>query len=150
MNVSELSVRRGVTFAMVFLLIALAGLFSMTRLKIDLYPELTFPMVVTITTYEGASPEDIETLISRPIEQGLAAVEGVKSLRSTSRTGVSVVMTEFDWGADMDQAETDVRRGLDLVTPVLPTDADEPIVMAMDPSLQPVLVHSHSQVADML
>ena len=140
MNVSELSVRRGVTFAMVFLLIALAGLFSMTRLKIDLYPELTFPMVVTITTYEGASPEDIETLISRPIEQGLAAVEGVKSLRSTSRTGVSVVMTEFDWGADMDQAETDVRRGLDLVTPVLPTDADEPIVMAMDPSLQPVLM----------
>ncbi|MBR2979736.1 MAG: efflux RND transporter permease subunit [Myxococcaceae bacterium] len=140
MNISELSVRRGVAFAMVFLLVALAGLFSMTRLKIDLYPELTFPMVVTITTYEGASPEDIETLVSRPIEQGLAAVEGVQSLRSTSRTGVSVVMTEFDWGADMDQAETDVRRALDLVTPILPTDADAPIVIAMDPSLQPVLM----------
>lgn len=140
MSLSSLSVRRGVAFSMVFILIALAGVFSATRLKLDLYPELTFPMVVTITTYEGASPEDIETLISRPIEEGLSAVEGVKTLSSTSKTGTSVVMTEFDWGADMDQAETDVRRALDLVTPYLPTDADEPIVMAMDPSLQPVLM----------
>lgn len=140
MSLSSLSVRRGVAFSMAFILIALAGAFSATRLKLDLYPELTFPMVVTITTYEGASPEDIETLISRPIEEGLSAVEGVKTLRSTSKTGTSVVMTEFDWGADMDQAETDVRRALDLVTPYLPTDADAPIVMAMDPSLQPVLM----------
>lgn len=140
MSLSALSVRRGVAFSMAFILIALFGLFSATRLKLDLYPELTFPMVVTITTYEGASPEDIETLISRPIEEGLSAVEGVKTLRSTSKTGTSVVMTEFDWGADMDQAETDVRRALDLVTPYLPTDADAPIVMAMDPSLQPVLM----------
>ena len=91
MNLSRLSVKRGVAFAMVFLVVLGAGLYSLSRLKLDMYPDMDFPMVAVMTSYTGASPEDMETLVSRPIEEGLAAVEGVEKLSSSSKRGTSVV-----------------------------------------------------------
>ncbi|HQM12063.1 MAG TPA: efflux RND transporter permease subunit, partial [Polyangiaceae bacterium] len=138
MNLSDLAVRRGVTFTMVFLVIVGFGLFSLSRLQLDLYPDITLPSVVVITNYTGASPEDIETLVTRPIEGAVAAVKDVEEIRSTSKQGVSLVEVKFDWGKDMDQAETDVRRKLEMIEALLPQDADDSIVFAFDPSLQPV------------
>lgn len=138
MTLSGISVRRGVTFAMAYLIIFGFGLFSLSRLQLDLYPDISFPVVIVITNYTGASPEDIETLITRPIEGAVSSAKDAKEIRSTSKQGVSLVEVHFDWGKDMDFAETDVRRKLEMVTGFLPADADTPMVFAFDPSMQPV------------
>jgi len=140
MNLSSLSVRRGVTFAMVFAAIFGFGAYSLSRLQLDLHPEMTFPMVLILTSYSGASPRDVETLVTEPIEGAVAAAKGVESITSESKQGASVVTVEFDWDKDMDQAETDVRRKLEQIVDALPEDASEPLVFAMDPSMQPVVM----------
>lgn len=140
MNLSSLSVRRGVTFGMLYLLVVGFGLYSLARLNLDLFPDISFPSVIVITNYTGASPEDIETLVTRPLEGGVASVKNVKRVLSESKNGVSLVTAEFEWGHDMELAETHVRRALDLVKGQLPEDAQEPIVFAFDPSLQPVVM----------
>jgi HAE1 family hydrophobic/amphiphilic exporter-1 len=125
---------------MAFLIIVGFGLYSLSQLQLDLYPDVQFPTVVVLTNYSGASPEDIETLISRPIEGAVASAKDAEEIRSTSKQGVSLVEVKFDWGKDMDVAETDVRRRLELIKGFLPEDADEPVVFAFDPSLQPVVL----------
>jgi HAE1 family hydrophobic/amphiphilic exporter-1 len=140
MNISSLSVRRGVTFAMIYLVIVGFGLFSLSRLQLDLYPDVSFPTVVVLTEYTGASPEDIETLVTRPIESGVSSVKGAKEVRSTSKQGVSFVEVRFEWGEDMDQAETEVRRSLEMVEGFLPDDAQDSLVFAFDPSMQPIIM----------
>jgi HAE1 family hydrophobic/amphiphilic exporter-1 len=139
MNIPGLSVRRGVTFAMIYLIVVGFGLFSLSRLALDLYPDISFPTVVVLTQYTGASPEDIETLVTRPVESGVTSAKGVKEIHSTSKQGVSYVEVRFEWGEDMDQAETEVRRKLDLVKSQLPEDAQDPLVFAFDPSMQPIM-----------
>ncbi len=140
MNIAGLSVRRGVTFAMLYIIVAGFGLFSLSRLQLDLYPDITFPTVVVITSYQGSSPEDMETLVTRPLEGAVAAVKGVEEIDSESKDGTSIVMANFDWDKDMEQAETDVRRQLEMVSGFLPEDASDPIVFAFDPSMQPVVI----------
>lgn len=140
MNISELSVRRGVTFGMAYLIILGFGLFSLSRLDLDLYPDITFPAVVIITGYTGANPQDVETLITRPIEGAVSSVKGIEEVNSDSKQGASLITLNFDWGQDMEQAETDVRRNLDMIKGFLPQDADEPIVFAFDISMQPIVM----------
>lgn len=140
MNLAELSVRRGITVAMVYLMVVGFGVFSLMRLQLDLYPDITFPTVVIITNYTGASPEDIETLISRPIEGAVSAAKDAEEIRSTSKQGSSIIEVKFDWGKDMEAAETDVRRKLELIKGTLPDDAGDPMVFAFDPSMQPVVM----------
>ncbi len=139
MKLSELSVKRGVTATMIFLVAAGFGLFSLARLRLDLYPDISFPMVAVITEYAGAGPREIEDLVTRPIEGAVTSVEGAKKVRSTSKQGVSLVQVEFPWGADLKQAEIDVRKYLDLLRSVLPEDSRPPIVFALNPSLQPII-----------
>ncbi len=139
MNLSSLSVRRGVAFGMVYLVVVGFGLLSLSRLEMDLFPEMNLPTVMVVTGYEGASPADIETLLSDPIEGQMAGVEGVEEVESRSRQGLSVVEVSFGWGEDMDQAETEVRRALDQVEGLLPDDADTSTVFAMDPAMEPVM-----------
>lgn len=140
MKVAELAVRRGVTFGMLYLLILGFGLFGLSRLDLDLYPDIQFPVVIIITSYTGANPQDIETLITRPIEGAVVSVKGVEEVSSDSKQGVSLVSLKFDWGKDMEQAETDVRRNLDLIKGFLPDDSQEPIVFAFDVSMQPIIM----------
>ncbi len=139
MNLSGLAIRRGVTFAMIFVLVIGFGLFSLSRLPIDLYPDITFPVVLVMSRYTGASPYDIETVISRPLENALSSVEGVKAISSVSRKGISLVVLEFDWGYDMDVAENDVRRALDWTEDDWPDDATAPLVFVFDPSQIPIM-----------
>ncbi|OIP40949.1 MAG: hypothetical protein AUK47_07330 [Deltaproteobacteria bacterium CG2_30_63_29] len=139
MNLPTFSVKRGVTVGMATLIVVGFGLFSLTQLKTDLYPDLAFPTVMVVTNFTGASPKDIETLVTRPLEGGLATVEAVETITSESRSGSSMIRVEFDWSADMNQAETDVRRALDLVEARLPDDATKPLVFALDPSMQAVV-----------
>jgi hydrophobic/amphiphilic exporter-1 (mainly G- bacteria), HAE1 family len=140
MNLSMLSVKYAVTTSMLFLIAVGFGTFGLMRLPLDLFPDISFPVVVVITTYSGASPEDMETLVTRPIEGAVAAVKDTEEIASSSRQGISMVTAKFSWGKDMAQAETDVRRSLEFIKSVLPEDVDNSMVFAFDPSLQPVVM----------
>jgi len=138
MNLASVAVRRAVTFTMIFFIVTGFGLVSLARLKIDLYPDLDFPYVLVATEYPGAGPREIEDLVTRPIEGAVASVDGVKRVTSTSKQGISVVAVEFNWGTDMKQAEIDVRKYIDLTKKALPQDIEQPLVFAINPSMQPV------------
>jgi len=123
---------------MIYLIAVGFGLFGLSSLRLDLYPNITFPVIGIITQYKGVGPEDIENSLTRPLEKTVISVENVKRISSRSTAGTSVITLEFDWGSDMDQAEIDVRKMIDLVRDMLPDDAGEPITFAFDPSLQPI------------
>ncbi len=142
MKLTETAVRRGVTFVMIYLIAIGFGLFSLARLRLDLYPKLEFPIMAVISQYTGVGPYDIETVVTRPIEEVIASVENVEKVTSTSQQGLSLVLLEFDWGTDMDQAEIDVRNNLEFIRDYLPEDMSEPMIFKFDPSAQPILYMS--------
>lgn len=143
-TLASLAVRFRVTFLMIYILVIGSGVFFLGGLKLDMYPDIAFPVIGVVTTYSGASPEDIEQLITRPIEEACASVEGVKRINSQSKSSASLVFVEFEWSTDLDQAETDIRRNIDFFREMLPDDAEEPIMFPFDPSMQPVLLYSVS------
>ncbi len=138
MFLSRLAIRRGITFTMVYLIAVGFGFFGLSTLKLDLYPNITFPVVGIITQYEGVGPEDIENSLTRPLERSVISVENVKKITSQSTLGSSIIIMEFDWGTDMNQAEIDVRKMIDLSRDFLPEDASDPLTFAFDPSMQPI------------
>lgn len=139
MKITEVAIRRGVTFAMIYLIVVGFGLFSLARLKLDLYPKMEFPMIAIITQYTGVGPFDIETVVTRPIEEVVATVENVEKITSETAQGLSLIMLEFGWGTDMNQAEIDVRNAMEWVRDILPEDVTDPLIFAFDPSQQPIM-----------
>ncbi len=139
MKIVEISTRRRVTLIMIYLIVIGFALFSFSQLKIDLLPELDFPVIGIITQYKGVGPEDIENLIARPLEEGVTATKNVKKVTSQTMEGTCVTLLEFDWGSDIDKAEADVRKRVDLIRDYLPDDATEPITFAFDPSMMPIM-----------
>ncbi|MCZ7680964.1 MAG: efflux RND transporter periplasmic adaptor subunit [Sandaracinaceae bacterium] len=135
MTLSELSIRRGVTTAMIYLCLLGFGLFSLSRLPLNRLPEVELPVIAVVTTYVGASPEDVETLLTEPIERAVASVEAVETVQSTSRQGTSIVIISFTWGTDMSAAEVEVRKNLELFAQdFLPDEASRPLTFAFDPA----------------
>lgn len=139
MFVSEVSVKRPVTTLMVMFIIALIGFVSLSRLPIDLYPELEIPVAIVSTSYDGVGPKEIEELITRPLEGVVGTVEGIKNISSRSSEGNSLVILEFNSGTDMNFASLDIREKVDLVKGLLPEDASDPMVLKIDPNAMPVL-----------
>ena len=113
------------------------GVVSYFRLPVELMPDLSYPTLTIRTTYEGAAPAEIETQISRPIEENMATLDGLRTLESRSRAGASDVVLGFEWGTDMAKASQTVREGLQ--TSFLPDGADRPLLLRFDPSLDPIL-----------
>ncbi len=143
MKLSELSVRHGITTLMAYIVAVGFGIFSLTRLGLDMYPDISFPMVGIVAMYEGAAPEDVEQIVTRPIEESAASVKGVTEIVSTSKHGASVVMVKFDWGYDIDKGERDLRKSIDLFAKDrLPAEVTTPITFAFDPAMQPILLVS--------
>lgn len=143
MTLGDLSVRRAITTTMIYLCVGGFGLFSLSRLPLDRLPDVDFPVVAIITEYVGASPNDVERLVTEPIERAVASVENVENVRSISRQGTSLVMVEFVWGTDMDAAEIHVRKNLELFADeAMPDDVRRPLTFAFDPSLAPVMFMS--------
>lgn len=139
MSLSSASVKHGITTLMAYIIAIGFGLFSLSRLGLDMYPDITFPLAGIVTTYEGTSPEDMEQLVSRTLEEAAASVEGVTQVTSTSKQGASVVFVEFDWGYDIDQGGVDLRKAIDFVRDYLPPDASSPMTFAFNPSMQPIM-----------
>lgn len=136
----KLAVDRPITFIMLAIIVIGFGLFGLSRLSLNLYPDVSFPTVTVYTTYEGVAPEDIETLITRPIEELVGSVSGLRQMRSLSSQGSSVIKLYFNWGTDLFIAQNDVRKQIDFARRLIPDDADQPIIFAYDPNQEPVMV----------
>jgi HAE1 family hydrophobic/amphiphilic exporter-1 len=139
MNISKLSVNRPVTIIMVFLGIILLGVISWSKLPQELFPSITYPQITVVTSYENAAPEEIESLITKIIEEATGTVNNVKRISSISKEGISLVMVEFNWGTNMDFAALNVREKIDLVKERLPRESAEPIVMKYNPFDLPIM-----------
>ncbi len=139
MKISRIAINRGVTFAMIYIIAIGFGFFGLGRLKLDLYPDITFPMIGIMTDYTGVGPEDIENSISRPLEKTVVSVENLEKITSWSKSGSSTLLLEFNWGTDMDQAEINVRKMIDFVRKYLPNEASDPMTFAFNPSMQPII-----------
>lgn len=139
MKLSDLAIRRSITTIMAVLLVVLLGLISFNRLNLDLLPNINFPGAAVITEYPGVGPEEVETLVTRPLENALSTVTNLKSINSISSPGQSVIILEFNWGTDMDFAMLDMREKADLVSSYLPDEVEKPMMFKFDPSLMPIL-----------
>lgn len=137
MKIIDLSIRRKVTIAMFTIGILMFGFVSLSRLKVNLLPELSYPTLTVRTEYEGAAPAEVENLITKPVEEALGVVKDVQQVQSISRSGQSDVTLEFAWGTDMDFASIDVREKLDALQ--LPLDAERPVILRFDPTLDPIM-----------
>jgi HAE1 family hydrophobic/amphiphilic exporter-1 len=138
-GVSALAIRRPVATIMVFVAITVLGAFAFDRLRVDLFPELDFPSISVVTTYAGVAPEEMETLVTRPLEEAVARVEGIDRLESYSSEGRSRVALRFDWGVPLEQALNDVRAAVERARPRLPEDVDAPVVYKFDLAAFPVV-----------
>ena len=137
MNIVEIAVKRPVTVWMFTFAVILFGMVSLSRLAINLLPELSYPTLTIRTDYIGAAPGEIEQLVSKPIEETIGVVKGVRTVTSTSKAGQSDVLLEFEWGTDMDLASLEVREKLDTLQ--LPLDIKKPLLLRFNPSLDPVM-----------
>ncbi len=141
MNLPEFSVNKRVTITMLIAIVMVLGGIAFSRLGLDLLPDIDYPVVSVLTQYAGVSSEDIENLITRPVEEAVSTVNRVKSVNSFSQEGVSVVMVEFEWGTNLDFAAQDIRDGIGLIRDYLPEDAAEPLVVKFDMSMMPVMLY---------
>ncbi|MCK9231083.1 MAG: efflux RND transporter permease subunit [Syntrophales bacterium] len=139
MNPARFTVRRPVFTIMATFIAVTIGMVSLAKLPIDLMPEVTYPTLTIMTTYENAAPEEMEELVTRPIEQAVAAVAGVEQINSNSSEGSSIVRVSFSWGTDIDAATNDIRDRLDRIGTILPDDITRPQVRKFDISATPIL-----------
>jgi HAE1 family hydrophobic/amphiphilic exporter-1 len=140
MSLSERAVRRPVTTSMVFLTVVVMGVVSLSRLAIDLLPEIDFPSISVFTTYEGVGPEEMETLITRPVEEAVSTVQGLDRIESYSAEGRSRVQLRFTWGVSLDTALNDVRAAVERIRDDLPEEAETPVVFKFDLSSFPIMM----------
>jgi HAE1 family hydrophobic/amphiphilic exporter-1 len=139
-SLSKLAVDRPITFLMMTLILLGFGFYGLQNLRLNLYPDVSFPTITVYTSYEGVAPEDIETLVTRPIEESVGSISGIRRVRSLSSQGASVVKLNFEWGTDLYQAENDVRKELGFVERAIPDDAETPLVFSYDPNQEPIVV----------
>ncbi|MFP5357024.1 MAG: efflux RND transporter permease subunit [Gammaproteobacteria bacterium] len=137
MDLIALCTRRPVAVTMFTLGVLLFGMVSLSRLPVTLLPDLSYPTLTVRTGLPGAAPTEVETLLSKPIEETVGVIKNVRRVVSVSRAGQSDVTLEFNWGTVMDYAVLDVREKLDALT--LPKEAVRPVVLRFDPSQDPVL-----------
>lgn len=127
---------------MCVIVVILLGVVSYGRIPIDLLPDLNFPVVAIITSYPGAAPQEVESLVSRPLEEVIGTVPNVKDVQSISTEENSLVIAQFNWGTDMDFAALDIREKVDLIKRMFPSDVSTPMIVKFDPSLMPIMVVS--------
>ncbi len=140
MKMSNFSVDRPIAILMVILAVLLVGAVSFSGLHLDLMPDMELPVAIVITSYTGSAPQEMENLISKPLEEALGTVSNINSISSLSSMGSSIVVAEFEMGTDMDFASLEMREKIDMVQGFLPADAGDPMVLKMDMNLMPVLM----------
>ena len=142
MSLYEGAVKRPIMTSLVFLAVAIFGIFSLSRLPIDLLPDIETNTIMVMTSYQGASASDIENNVTRPLENTLNSVEHLKHITSKSSEGISIVTLEFEFGYDIDVLTNDVRDKLDMVTSALPDEVNTPIIFKFSTDMIPILMLS--------
>lgn len=142
MSLYSSAVKRPIMTTLCFVAVAIIGLFSLTTLPIDLYPDVETNTIMVMTTYQGASAQDIEQNVTRPLENSLNAVNDLKHITSKSRENISVITLEFEYGKDIDVLTNDVRDKLDMVKSSLPDNAENPIIFKFSSDMIPIVMLS--------
>lgn len=145
MWISDVSIRRPVFTVMVISALMVLGLISMcAKLRVNLFPDVAFPVIIITTPYPGASPGEVETLVTKPIEEAVSGVSGLKRVKSWSRESISTVLAEFHLETSIKLAAVDVREKVETIRYLLPDDVEQPLIERFDPADTPVLVYSVS------
>ncbi|MCM3881900.1 MAG: efflux RND transporter permease subunit [Vicinamibacterales bacterium] len=139
MSIPATAIKRPVTMFMISAVIILLGGISLTRLPVDLLPDVTYPTVTVRVGYPGVGPQEIEQILTRPIEQAVSAVAGLEQVNSTSQEGSSIVRLSFTWGTDLNEAMDDLRTRLDRVRGRLPLEAEALTIFRQDSNAQPIM-----------
>ena len=142
MSIYKSAVNKPVTTMMIFAAIILFGLYSMTKIPIDLYPDMEMPAISVMTVYAGANAADIEENITKPIENSLTTVDKLKEISSTSKDNLSIVSLEFEWGSDLDVATNDIRDALEMVLSDLPDGCERPTIYKFSTSMMPIIFYT--------
>ncbi|MGV3525707.1 MAG: efflux RND transporter permease subunit [Candidatus Sericytochromatia bacterium] len=137
-NISEVAIKRPVTTTMLILVMLVMGMLSYQRLPVELFPDVSFPIVSITTMYPGASAQEMETLVAKPIEDGLSAINGIEHITSTSSSGIATVILQFVLEKNIKDAANEVQEKMALVRPTLPEDVEEPLIARVDPNAVPV------------
>ena len=142
MSLYEGAVKKPIMTSLCFVAVAIFGLFSLSKLPIDLMPDIETNTIMVMTSYPGASATDIENNVTRPLENTLNSVEHLKHISSKSSEGVSVVTLEFEFGYDINDLTNDVRDKLDMVTSYLPDDVNTPVIFKFSTDMIPIMMLS--------
>lgn len=142
MSIYASAVKKPVTTILIFVITMVMGLYSLTQLPIDLYPEIELPYLSIYTSYPGASAADIETNITRPLENALNSVSGLKEMTSRSSDNVSVIFMEFEYETNLDEASNDVRSSLSFIQSFLPEDAEDATIFKFNSSMMPIIFYA--------
>lgn len=142
MSLYSTAVRKPVSTILIFIGVIVFGFFSLNKLSIDLFPEIDPPIITVFTAYSGANASDIETNITRTLEDNLNTVNNLKKLTSTSKENISLIILEFEWGSNLDEATNDVRDAISRIERYLPEDAEKPVIFKFNTSMMPILMLS--------
>ncbi len=139
MRISHFSVDRPVTIIMLLIAVVVLGAVSLSGISLDLMPEMNLPIAIVTTSYSGASPQEMENIITKPLESSLATTSDIENITSYSSVGNSLLLVEFDWDTDMSDATLEMREKIDMIEGYLPEDATNPMVMQLDPNMMPIM-----------
>jgi HAE1 family hydrophobic/amphiphilic exporter-1 len=139
MSIPRFAIERPVMMSMISAIVILLGAISLTRLPVDLLPDIAAPTINVRVNYAGVGPLEMEELVTRPLEQQLSAVSGLRQMNSNSSEGNTQIQLNFEWGHDLNEAMDDIRTRIDRVRGRLPEDADPPVIQKFDPNQQPIL-----------
>lgn len=139
MAIYKTAINKPITTGLIFVALVILGLFSLSKLPIDQMPEMDPPYVTVMTTYAGANASELETNVTKLIENSLNSVDGLKNLTSTSKDNISVVTMEFEWGSNLDEVMNDIRSYIDLVYDNLPDGVSRPTILKLNSSAMPIL-----------
>lgn len=139
MSLYSFSVKKPITLLMIVCVVIIIGIVSLTKIPLDLLPKIEVPVAVVSTSYKGVGPEEIEKLVTEPIEGAVATVGSMKNIQSISYDGNSLIIVEFNSGTDMDFASLEMREKIDLVKGFLPDEVENPMVIKVDPNAMPII-----------
>jgi HAE1 family hydrophobic/amphiphilic exporter-1 len=144
----EFSVSKRVTITMLILIVMVFGFLSFTRLPLDMFPEMSYPVITVMTSYTGVAPEEVERLVTVPLEGAIAGVNNVKKVSSSSSEGYSTISVEFEWGTNLDAAGQDIKDYISRLKDYMPDGVSEPMVLKFNTSQIPIMFSGVSGIED--
>ena len=142
MSIYKTAINKPITTLLIFVAVVVMGLFSLTKLPIDQMPEMDVPFVSVMTTYPGSNGTEIETNVTKLLENSLNSVDHLKEITSTSKDNISLVALEFEWGTDIDEVTNDIRSSIDMVTDELPDGCSKPLIFKLNTSMMPIMQYA--------